>query len=158
MFGAGCAAGKAAGGFVMDNCPRCGAALRPGQRFCTRCGLFLYAVAPAGGQAGDHAGHPDHAGGQAVVPADELTVPAHTLQTDGRAGALFLWSLVLFFFLNPVGAPLAALAALLCAAGQAEERPSTRALGAARVLCIASTAATGVGILAVVWLLLQRAF
>ncbi len=116
----------------MNPCPRCGAPTEPDQHFCTRCGLRLN---------GPKAAQPEFpiasaSGGAAV--AGRLPVSPFT----PSATPYFIWSLVLFLLLNPIGAPLA-LAALFYTIEAHAGHQSFQAIEKARLLCLVSTVITG---------------
>lgn len=92
----------------------CGARLEECDRYCPVCGLRQW-VAPAA----------------AAVPAGE----AEWTDTP-RPGALLTWSLILFFLVNPIGTPLAAIAMLLTALGHTGDPGTAGRLRTARTLCI----------------------
>lgn len=124
----------------MQNCPHCGAPLRPAQRYCAVCGVLLRAAAQP-------------------VPATEAVPVPPAAQPGGAPGALFIWSLILVFLLNPVGAPLGALAALCCCAAHAQDGvPSPRAARLARGLCVTGSVCTAAGFAYLVFLLVRQVF
>ena len=111
----------------MNRCPHCGAPILPYQNFCTTCGLGLQT---------ENAAHPP-----APMPGGALPYPPVPDPTE-RAIPYFVWSLLLFFFLNPLGAPLAIVASLFAARAHAAPH-KTQDLHIARLLCILSTVITG---------------
>lgn len=108
----------------MKYCIRCGVAIDDSDRFCRYCGQDQM---PAG-----------YAGVPAVVERSYPVVP------------VFVWSLILFFCVNPVGTPLAAVSAVLTTAANAERPAGISRLRAARLLCIIATAADAVTLLTLI--------
>lgn len=113
----------------MNRCPHCGAATQPYQNFCTTCGLDLRTAAAECSCASK----------SEVIP----TLPfSPAPNTSSPAIPFFVWSLILFFFLNPLGAPLAVVASLYAAHAHAGAEKKQN-LHMARLLCILSTIITG---------------
>lgn len=116
----------------MNCCPQCGEQLRPNQRFCTRCGFELHH------EKMQQPGVAAAASGVDIACASSRPVVA----VSSRAIPLFVWSLILFLLLNPLGAPLALVAAIYSVYAHAGTG-NVRALHTARLLCILSTVITG---------------
>mgnify|MGYP003365152917 CR=1 FL=1 len=126
----------------MNRCPRCGAPILPYQNFCTACGLNL------------QPGTATHPPASAAAPGGALT-PLSAPDPAERAIPYFVWSLLLFFFLNPLGAPLAIVAAFY--ATRAHAAPQKKQdLYIARLLCILSTVITGGTLVILVTVLIAR--
>lgn len=105
----------------MKYCTRCGAAIDEIDRFCRFCG-------------------------QSQIPAGYAGVPA-AVERKYPAVPVFVWSLILFFCVNPVGTPLAAVSAVLTTAANADRPAGISRLRTARLLCIIATAADAVTLL-----------
>lgn len=122
----------------MKYCIRCGAKLEDRDNFCPVCGLRQWA-APGAAEA-EPAGGPK-AEGTAALP---------------RPATLLVWSLFLFFLVNPVGTPAAAAALLLTALAHSGGAGAPRQLRAARSLCIVAGVADGIAALIVAMAALIR--
>lgn len=105
----------------MKYCTRCGTAIDDTDRFCRYCGQNQQPAAYAG-----------------IPAAHGRTYPA---------APVFVWSLILFFFVNPVGTPLAAVSAVFATAANADRTAGNSRLRTARLLCILAAAADAVTLL-----------
>lgn len=121
----------------MNFCPRCGAKLLPYQNSCTNCGLNL------------------HTAQQLCTPANPVTQTRPTpsqpspVSVSKRSTPYFVWSVILFLFLNPLGAPLAIMASIYSSRAHAGN-PDLENIRMARLLCILSTVITAVTLLILV--------
>lgn len=126
----------------MNRCSRCGANIWPYQNYCTNCGQDLHLAQAV---ISDNSA-PNTAFISTVSPAQNAA---------GRSIPYFIWSLILFFFFNPLGMPLAIAAPIYSTRVHAGNQ-DVQNLRTARLLCILSTIITGGTLLIIIIALLTR--
>jgi hypothetical protein len=133
------------GGRYMKFCQRCGARLNDNEETCRNCGLFqalrsdAAVNTPAQFEASNRPFNPQFLRQTASMPYNIPTIKIRQRSSNAALG-FFIWSLILFFFINIIGTPLAVAAAFFAAAANAPESyERDKKLFYAKLLCIIAT-------------------